>query len=228
MEKLSNRAAYAALTLSRQTKSWMLRLRPSSYRWIFDLLLITKPPSSPNSRPSVPQYLDNPLILIMVPTVVFISGANRGLGLGLLQRYLAQPSHTVIAGNRDPTHPSSRALADLPRGDGSRLIVVKLDASVDQDAFAAIQELQEKHDIDHLDIVIANAGISYAWPSVAQLKLDDLRNHISPNVYGFIALYQATRALMQKSSREPIFSPIGSIAGCITCLPLPIDPNLSP
>jgi NAD(P)-dependent dehydrogenase (short-subunit alcohol dehydrogenase family) len=154
----------------------------------------------------------------MAPTIVFITGANRGLGLGLLQRYLAQPNHTVIAGNRNPAHPSSQALADLPKGDGSKLVVVKLDASVDQDAFSAVKELQDKHAIDHLDIVIANAGVSYAWPSVAELKLDDLRGHMSPNVYGFIALYQATRALMQKSSREPIFSPIGSSAGCIVCV----------
>lgn len=154
----------------------------------------------------------------MAPTIVFITGANRGLGLGLLQKYLAQPNHTVIAGNRNPAHPSSQALADLPKGNGSKLIVVKLDASVDQDAFSAVQELQDKHGIDHLDMVIANAGVSYAWPPVAELKLDDLRGHMSPNVYGFIALYQATRALMQKSSREPIFSPIGSSAGCIACV----------
>ncbi|KAI8630629.1 hypothetical protein F5Y19DRAFT_428433 [Xylariaceae sp. FL1651] len=164
----------------------------------------------------------------MVPTVVFISGANRGLGLGLLQRYLALPGHTVISGNHNPAHPSSQALADLPRGDGSKLIVVKLDASVDQDAFAAVQELQEKHGINYLDIVVANAGISYSWPSVAQLKLDDLRNHMAPNVYGFIALYQATRALLQNSPREPIFSPVGSAAGCITCFPLSINPDLPP
>jgi len=151
----------------------------------------------------------------MTSTVVFITGANRGLGLGLLQKYLAQPNHTVIAGNRNPAHPSSKALADLPKAEGSNLIVVKLDASVDQDAFSAVKELQDSHGIDHFDIVIANAGVSYAWPPVAELKLDDLRGHLAPNVFGFLSLYQATRALLQKSSREPIFVPIGSTAGAI-------------
>ncbi|CAN9130528.1 unnamed protein product [Alternaria alternata] len=151
----------------------------------------------------------------MTSTTVLITGANRGLGLGLLQRYLAQPNHTVIAGNRNPAHPSSQALAKLPKGEGSKLIVVKINASVEEDASIAIKELQYHHGIDHLDIVIANAGVAYTYPSVAELKLDDLRGHMGPNVYGFVTLYQATRALLQKSQREPIFTPIGSSAGCI-------------
>ncbi|CAN9083303.1 unnamed protein product [Alternaria alternata] len=151
----------------------------------------------------------------MSSTTVLITGANRGLGLGLLQRYLAQPNHTVIAGNRNPAHPSSQALAQLPKGEGSKLIVVKIDASIEEDASIAVKELQDNHGIDYLDIVIANAGVAYTYPSVAELKLDDLRGHMRPNVYGFVTLYQATRALLQKSQREPIFTPIGSSAGCI-------------
>lgn len=151
----------------------------------------------------------------MTSTIVLITGANRGLGLGLLERYLALPNHTVIAGNRNPAHPSSQALTKLPKGDGSKLIVVKIDASVEEDAFSAVKELQSVHDINHLDIVIANAGVSYAWPSVAELTLEDLRGHLGPNVYGFISLYQATRELLQKSPGKPIFTPIGSIAGCV-------------
>ncbi|OTA81436.1 hypothetical protein M434DRAFT_211063 [Hypoxylon sp. CO27-5] len=72
----------------------------------------------------------------MAPTIILISGANRGLGKGLLQRYLAHPkNHIVIAANRNPAHPTSQALFDLPRGEGSSsLIVVKLDAAVETDA----------------------------------------------------------------------------------------------
>ncbi|KAK8023689.1 NAD(P)-binding protein [Apiospora rasikravindrae] len=151
----------------------------------------------------------------MAPTTVLITGANRGLGEGLLQRYLAKPDHIVIAANRNPAHPTSQALFDLPTAQGSRLIVVKWDASVDQDAFDAVTELQEKHGIHYLDIVIANAGINEICPTVADLKLDTLRSHMATNVYGFLATYQATRPLLQKSSKEPIFAPMGSTAGCL-------------
>ncbi|KAH7140868.1 hypothetical protein EDB81DRAFT_885572 [Dactylonectria macrodidyma] len=149
----------------------------------------------------------------MAPTFVLITGANRGLGLGLLKRYLALPNHVVIAGNRDPEHPTSKELANLPLGEGSRLIVVKIDASIDQDAFDAVEELQKSHGIERLDVVIANAGVSYVWPLVVDLKIDDLKGHMNPNVYGFVTLYQATRPLLQKSPNEPMFVPMGSTAG---------------
>ncbi|KAI1766298.1 hypothetical protein GGR53DRAFT_464534 [Hypoxylon sp. FL1150] len=159
----------------------------------------------------------------MAPTVVLITGANRGIGKGLLARYLAKPDHVVIAGNRDPAHPTSQALEDLPKGEGSRLVVVKIDACVDQDPFDAVKQLQASHGIEHLDIVIANAGVSYVWPAVADVKIADLRAHMEPNVYGVVALYQATRPLLQKSARkEPVFAPMGSTAGLLANqLPFP-------
>ncbi|KAI1466503.1 NAD(P)-binding protein [Daldinia caldariorum] len=158
----------------------------------------------------------------MPQNIVLISGANRGLGEGLAKRFLAKPNHTVVAANRDPSHPTSRALADLPRAEGSRLVVVKVDATVERDAFDAVDTLREEHGIDHLDIVIANAGVSFVWPAVKDVKIDDIRAHVEPNVYGVVALYQATRPLLQLSQREPIFTPIGSSAGFIgKQLPIP-------
>jgi NAD(P)-dependent dehydrogenase (short-subunit alcohol dehydrogenase family) len=66
----------------------------------------------------------------MTPTVVLITGANRGIGKGLLELYLLKPNHLVIAGNRDPEHATSKALATLPTADGTSLLVVKIDATV--------------------------------------------------------------------------------------------------
>ncbi|XXH02710.1 hypothetical protein Hte_009095 [Hypoxylon texense] len=155
----------------------------------------------------------------MAPTIVLITGANRGLGKGLLERYLALPDHVVIAGNRDPAHPTSRALADLPKGAGSRLVVVKIDARVDRDAADAVRELREAHGIEYLDVVIANAGVSYVWPAVADLSIEDLKGHMAPNVYGLVTLYQATRPLLRRSAREPVFATMGSTAGLLANQP---------
>ncbi|KAF2993295.1 hypothetical protein E8E14_001049 [Neopestalotiopsis sp. 37M] len=150
----------------------------------------------------------------MSATVVLITGANRGLGLGLAKRFLALKNHIVIASIRNPS--SSQALSDLPKGNGSKLIIVKIDATADKDPFDAVAELQQKHDITHLDIVIANAGVSFSWPTVAEASLDEVRQHFAPNVFGVVALYQATRGLLEKSSKkEPIFAPVGSSAGLI-------------
>lgn len=148
-------------------------------------------------------------------TVVIISGANRGLGKGLLERYLQLPDHTVIAANRNPDHPTSKELFDLPKAENSKLIVVKVDATIWQDAFEAVKSL-EAQGVDHIDIAIANAGVAYAYPSVATITQDELAGHIGPNVYGLTAFYQATRPLLRKSKKEPIFAPMGTTAGSLT------------
>lgn len=92
---------------------------------------------------------------------------------------------------------------------------MKYEASVEQDAFSAVIELTRKHGIDRLDIVIPNAGISLQHPLVKDAKRTDIQAHFDVNVFGLISLYQATRDLLQKSTREPIFAPISSIAGSV-------------
>ncbi|KAG4438726.1 hypothetical protein IFR05_005806 [Cadophora sp. M221] len=89
----------------------------------------------------------------MTSTIVLGSGVNRGLGKGLVELYLAKPNHSVIAANRDPESASSKALAKLPTGSDSRLIVIKTDASVETDALEAVKTLSS-HGIDHIDIVM--------------------------------------------------------------------------
>lgn len=153
----------------------------------------------------------------MAQTIVLISGCNRGLGKGLMELYLAKQNHTVIAANRDPTAASSKDLSSLPIGTGSRLIVVKVDASNETDALQAVKTLATEHDINHIDIVIANAGVSYIWPTVADLKTADLQSHMVPNVFGVVWLYQATLPLLLKSS-NPKWITMGSGAGSIQCV----------
>ncbi|KAH7354720.1 hypothetical protein BKA65DRAFT_524489 [Rhexocercosporidium sp. MPI-PUGE-AT-0058] len=146
----------------------------------------------------------------MAQITVLITGANRGLGLGLLTHYLSLPSHTIVACLRSPSHPTSHYLTTLPPGPNSHLIILELDASLPADATTAIQSLQETHQINHIDIVIASAGICNSCPK-----------HMDVNFYAVLALYQATRSLLRKSKREggPMFVPVGSTAGCLANQP---------
>ncbi|KUI69345.1 Norsolorinic acid ketoreductase [Cytospora mali] len=146
---------------------------------------------------------------------VLITGANRGLGRGFVEAYVAKPYHVVIAAVRDPEHHSSKALVEISnKGEGSRIIIVKIDATAEADAAAAVEHLTTYEGIHRLDIVIANAGIAYIWPSVAELKAEDLLAHFKPNVLGIVFLYQATRQLLLRAA-EPKWVTIGSNAGCI-------------
>ncbi|PLB33156.1 NAD(P)-binding protein [Aspergillus candidus] len=144
----------------------------------------------------------------MAPTIVLITGANRGIGKGILERYLQKPNHTVIAANRDPSHPTSKELESLPKSEGTTLHIVKIDALSPTDQVAAVQELAAKG-INHIDILIANSGIALTWPKVAEVKVDEIQQHVDVNLYGFIRLYQAFRPVL-KEAKEPKWVTIGS------------------
>lgn len=95
------------------------------------------------------------------------------------------------------------------------MIVIKYDAAIESDAIDLAKELQEKHGIDHLDIVIANSGIARSYPLVKDAKRADIVEHLDVNVLGVVSLYQATRDLLHKSPNKPIFAPVGSGAGAL-------------
>jgi norsolorinic acid ketoreductase len=154
----------------------------------------------------------------MAPTVVLITGANRGIGRGLLELYLARPNHTVIAAVRDPDHTTAKELPALPTGEGTSLITVKLDLTVPSDPAAAVKELSAKHGIDHIDILVANAGIALKWVKVSEVTTDDLQKHVDVNVFGFVLLFQAFQPVLQKA-KDPKWVTIGSSAAFLTVSP---------
>ncbi|OLN93276.1 Norsolorinic acid ketoreductase 2 [Colletotrichum chlorophyti] len=149
------------------------------------------------------------------PETYLITGANRGIGRGFVQRILQKPSITVIAAVRDPSHPTSKSLADLPKGPDTKLIVVKLDSTVETDAEAAVSQLREQG-ITSLDIVIANAGIAQDGASVRNTSVANTQKHFNVNVIGPLTLFQATADLLKGSKTgSPKFVAISTIIGSI-------------
>lgn len=119
---------------------------------------------------------------------------------------------TVVVGVRDPDHPTARALGDLTRGAGSRLVTVVYDAGSERSAAEAVAELRARHGVDHVDIVVANAGISTHWPTVKDVTRASVLEHVNVNVLGVVTLYQATRGLLEQSAAKPVFAAMGSAA----------------
>lgn len=138
----------------------------------------------------------------------FITGVTRGIGYGLLKAYLARPNHTVVAGIRDPTTGSS-AIVALPKAPGTKLIVVKVDSTSDTDALTAVTELQTKHGISSIDVVIANAGIGNEWSPVLQTSPQSVREYTEVNTIGPLLLFQAMWSLLDKA-KAPKFILMGT------------------
>lgn len=158
-----------------------------------------------------------------------ITGANRGIGKGLTTSLLQRPSTTVIAAVRD-IEKSTAGLTALPTGAGSKLIVVNIDSQSESDAVKVISELQEKHGITSLDVVIANAGISYSNSPVMKNSPEVFRDHINTNTIGPILLFQATAPLLKVSKNAPVFLAISTIIGSIGGQDLlaALPPQMSP
>ncbi|KAI8808558.1 hypothetical protein BJ742DRAFT_807822 [Cladochytrium replicatum] len=134
----------------------------------------------------------------MSSLVYLITGANRGIGLGLAEALLNRPKTTVIAAVRDPAKPS--ALSTLQPTSGSRLITVKIESTSETDPFNAVEELTSRHGITHIDVVIANAGICNNEGPISKVSVKTMRDHWEVNALGPMLLFQATWPLLQKSN----------------------------
>ncbi|KAL6894800.1 hypothetical protein GGI43DRAFT_429307 [Trichoderma evansii] len=144
-------------------------------------------------------------------TVVLITGANRGIGLELVKKFLARDNTVVVAAVRNLDSASS--LSKLPRGAESTLLPIKIDSLDNSSAPTAIASISDR--ISHLDLVIANAGVQNHYGAVSETPLDEITSHITINTVAPIALLQATKSLLRNAT-NPKFVVISSSMGSIS------------
>ncbi|KAK5631634.1 hypothetical protein RRF57_007348 [Xylaria bambusicola] len=103
-----------------------------------------------------------------------------GVGRTLVEAYLSRPDHVVIGSVRDLT---GAPLRDFKPAEGSRLVLVKVEATSETGPAVAAQVMRDAG-ITSLDILIANAGINppSAFASVADL--------FEVNTFSFVALFK--------------------------------------
>jgi norsolorinic acid ketoreductase len=152
-----------------------------------------------------------------------ITGANRGLGKGLVTSLLSRPNTTVIAGVRDPTAAVSQELTKLPTANGSKLIIVKLDSTSFTDAEEARTILETKYGLTKLDVLVANAGILTRFGPALETPAKDLIDVFSVNAVAPLVQLQGLWPLMQKSEKPGFYVVSTNIAslGLMEHIPLP-------
>jgi NAD(P)-dependent dehydrogenase (short-subunit alcohol dehydrogenase family) len=136
-----------------------------------------------------------------------------GIGNALARAYLARPNCTVVGSVRDEAAPGVVELKASPKGDGSQLLIVKIDSTSRTDAGDAVKEMKASG-IDHIDVLIANAGVSPPLEPIETVDLGVLANTFNVNALGPLSLYQACHELLRKSNNAK-FMPISSAAGTI-------------
>lgn len=141
--------------------------------------------------------------------VVFISGANRGIGYQLAIQFAAK-SYQVIAGYRD----KSRSVSLLKQAENTaNLHPFQIDVASKNEIEALYSFIDGK--FGHIDILVNNAGINQSRNrGLEGLEWADVAHHFDINVGGAFLVSQQLYPLVKKSADKKIInisSQLGSI-----------------
>lgn len=145
---------------------------------------------------------------------VFITGANRGLGLGFVQHYLGKGDH-VFAACRTPD--VTDTLHQLARDNADKLDIIQLDVT-DTNEIANARALVSAK-TERLDLLINNAGVNPERQNLASKTLETLSTDEAITTFQINALAPVliTRAFydLLKKSDEPRVINLSSGAGSL-------------
>jgi norsolorinic acid ketoreductase len=149
--------------------------------------------------------------------VYFITGANRGLGLGLTRAYAERPNITVFATARNVS--KATELNELA-ATHPNVHVLRLASDSEADAAAAAKEVSRL--TGGIDVVIANAGImNHTGPGVTT-PISVMEEHYQINTLGPLILFQALYPLLkERQTRKFVFISTGA-ASITDIVPLAI------
>jgi len=128
---------------------------------------------------------------------VFITGANRGLGLAFAREALARGARKVYAAARDP---ATITLAGV--------VPVKLDVTNAEEVAAAARAAGD------VTVLINNAGIAATGGFLAENSIESAQRHLETNLYGPIRLTQAFAPILARNGGGAILNVL-SIASWI-------------
>jgi NAD(P)-dependent dehydrogenase (short-subunit alcohol dehydrogenase family) len=141
---------------------------------------------------------------------VFVTGANRGIGLELTRQCL-QRGDRVFASCRNPDQ--ANALRQLGEGFAGRLTILPLDVA-DPDQIRSAAAALASH-IEGLDLLFNNAAVNQHGEHLGNLDMDSLMDVLRVNSVAPIIIAQSLVDFL-KNGHEPrvinITSQLGSIA----------------
>lgn len=139
----------------------------------------------------------------------FITGCNRGIGLGLTKAIL-QKGHRVIGTCRNPE--GARDLWELESDYGDRLQIFDMDVTNDDSVKAVVKRLPSD---TMIDVLINNAGVMKGRDSrINEISLSMMEETLRVNTLGPIRVTQALMPLLL-NAMEPVIAHISSKMGSI-------------
>lgn len=129
-------------------------------------------------------------------TRILITGANRGIGLGMVRECLGRDDYTVYATCRQPDDAAD--LHDLKDTHGDRLHIVQMDVT-DEDSIAGAVGAVQQH-THALDVLVNNAGINLPGEqqTFTAMTADDMLSVFHVNVAGPLLVTRAFVDLLKQ------------------------------
>jgi len=134
--------------------------------------------------------------------VYFITGAGRGMGVDIARAALAA-GHQVVATGRRP-----QAVAEAV-GQAEKLLAVKLDITVPEDAEAAVRAAAER--FGRIDVLVNNAA-SFQAGFFEEISPEQFRAQIEVNLFGALNVTRAVLPVMRRQRGGQVVT-ISSLAG---------------
>lgn len=137
-------------------------------------------------------------------TTALVTGANRGIGLALVETLLAHKVKRIYLGGRDLAA-LEQIIQQLSKS-ATELVAIKLDIT------SAVDIAHASRSINSLDLLINNAGIANSSGFVQEASGDIAQLEMATNYFGPVNLTRALLPQLQNSSQAAIVN-ISSIAG---------------
>ena len=125
-------------------------------------------------------------------TVFFVTGGNRGIGLGLVESLVARSDSTVIASVRNAEATAHLQSQNFMFGQRSTQYIIQLDFSTTPSPTRILEILNTT--IPHLhriDVLINNAAFIPPLSSIFETSLVDLRQTFETNTCAPLMVFQA-------------------------------------
>ncbi|GMS92637.1 hypothetical protein PENTCL1PPCAC_14812, partial [Pristionchus entomophagus] len=147
---------------------------------------------------------------------VVVTGANRGLGLGLVRELLkSKDVGKLFATTRNPNKSPDLTMISDPR-----LVIVEMDADSDDSIKKAVQQVAKHVGTSGVDVLINNAGVLVSVDYSKPFKREDAAINFNVNCVATMVVTQAFRDLLKAAAKQHGHSQIANISSMLGSIEL--------